>query len=153
MIGIYPDNFRKKVIFLLALLVFSTPIFAQTAERLETLLNEKAITWSQAAAFTLEAARVTTGNKTAFNFAAEKKWLPKNAAPEGKTSLKGVSLLLMKSFDLEGGLFYRIFQSGNHAYRELVNKNVIRAEKAPSSSVTGPEFLFFINRILSIRGE
>ena len=142
---------------LLFLVLFSAPLFSQTAGKLEILLNEKELNWSQATAFVLEAADVKVQEASpadlAFSFAAEQKWLPKNAASGETARLNGVALLLMQSFELKGGLFYRLSKSPHHAYRELVYKNVIRGNTDPDMPVSGQELLLMVSRILSMRGE
>jgi len=150
-------NSLQRRTVLLFLVLFSVPLFSQTAGRLETMLNEKELNWSQAAAFVLEAADVEVREASppdpAFSFAAEQKWLPKNAVPGEAVRLNGVALLLMRSFGLNGGLFYELSKSPHHAYRELVYKNVIRGNADPDMPVSGQDLLFMVSRILSMRGE
>ena len=141
---------KYKILFLAALvLLLTAPVYSQTAVKLEALMNEKAVTWTQAAAFVLEAADIEAANaEDAFKLAAERKWLPANAKADGKASLNGTALLLMKAFDIKGGIFYSISKSPHHAYRELVYKEVIRGTD-PDANVSGPELLLMIGRILS----
>ena len=144
----------KKYFCLFALCIILAPrAFAQTAAKLEALLNEKALTWSAAAAFVLEAsgAADSPDPADAFRFAAEREWLPKNAAPEDAARLDGVALLLMRSFELKGGIFYSLLKNPHHAYRALVYKNVIRGNVDPDMPVSGSELLLMINRIFSIK--
>ena len=126
---------------------------AQIAQKVENLLNEPAITWSRATAFAIEASeRLVYSNETeAFVFASERKWLPKNALPEEKARLSGISLLLMGAFDLKGGLFYSMTKNPHYAYRELIYKEVIQIKSDPEMTVTGEEFIFMINRILTYK--
>ena len=150
---------RSKAAWLLFLGLLSAPLFAQTAVRLEALLNEPALTWSDAAAFVLEASETAPASDQsnspepleAFRAAAERKWLPKNAVPEGTARLNGIALLLMRSFDLKGGIFYSISKSPHHAYRELVYKGLIRGDTDPGMTVSGQQLLLIISRILSVK--
>jgi len=61
--------------------------------------------------------------------------------------------LLMQSFDLKGGIFYRIAKGPHHAYRELVYKNVIRGYTDPKMPVSGQQLLSLISRILAMEEE
>lgn len=142
---------HKKAVLGLMLGILSTSLFAQTAARLEALLNEPALNWSAAAAFVLEAADVSgaAGAADAFGVAAERKWLPKKAVPDGAARLDGIALLLMGSFDLKGGMFYRLAKSPHHAYRELVYRGFIRGEADPAMPVSGQQLLLIVSRILS----
>lgn len=130
---------------------------AQTAAELEDILENNAISYGQAARFTLKAAdlpeftgsQALPGQEEAFSFAVERNWLPKNAASEGKASLDGVSLLIMRSFDMKGGLFYSLFRNPHYAYREMVYQELIQGRSDPKMDVSGSMLLFMINRAIS----
>ena len=146
---------HRKTALLFLLVSLSAPLFAQTAAKLEALLNEPELTWSAAAAFVLEASDFhpadSSNGQDAFSLASERKWLPKNAAPEDPARLNGVALLLMGSFDLKGGIFYRLSKSPHHAYRELVYKGFIRGDTDPGMPVSGQQLLLMISKILSVK--
>jgi len=139
---------KRRLLFLLVVfLVLSAHIFAQTAAELETLLATAALSYEQAASFVLRAADVTaTGS--AFNYAAEQKWLPTKAAPDGIATLDGVSLLVMRAFGIKGGIMYSATKSPRYAYRELVHQGLIQGRADPDLAVSGDRLLFMINRIL-----
>jgi len=157
--------FSRKTVLVFLGFFLSASLFAQTAEKLEVLLNAPELSWSQAAAFVLEAANVEIDGKAslqaapenvsdqAFRFAADKKWLPKAVLPEEAAKLNGIALLLMQSFDMKGGIFYRLAKGPHHAYRELVYKNVIRGYTDPQMPVSGQQLLSLIGRILSMEEE
>ena len=132
--------------------LLSAPLQAQTAARLEALLNQPELSWSEAAAFVLEASETEgySNGADAFSHALEQKWLPKKALSEGPVHLNGIALLLMRSFDLKGGIFYSLFKNPHHAYRELVYKQVIRGETDPDMIVSGSELLLMISRLLTM---
>ena len=141
----------KRVGFLLlfSLLTFNFS-FAQTADRLEALLNTPELRYEQAAAFVLEASDIQVNNPAeAFRYATEKGWLPKNAEARDTARLDGVSLLIMKAFEIKGGAFYSIFQNAHYAYRELEYRNVIEGQTVPSDAVSGEMMLFIVSRVLS----
>jgi len=155
----------KKLFSGKAVLVFlgfflSASLFAQTADKLEALLNKPELSWSMAAAFVLEAANVESDGQVlsedalpadrAFWFAAEHKWLPKAVVPEDAARLNGVALLLMQSFNLKGGIYYRVAKGPHHAYRELVYKNIIRGYTDPQMPVSGQQLISLISRILAM---
>jgi len=143
---------RKTIIFLL-FFTLSAPLFAQTAAKLEALLDEPELTWSAVAAFVLEASAAadSLNQQEAFSFASEREWLPKDAAPADTARLNGVALLLMRSFDLRGGIFYNLSKTPHYAYRELVYKGLIRSETDPDMPVSGRDLLLIISKLLSIK--
>ena len=147
------QGLRRKIGLAVLAGFLSVPLSAQTAARLEALLEKPTITWSDAAVFVLEASEVAVyGNPAdAFAFAMEKKWLPKGAGPDDTARFSGIALLLMQSFGLKGGIFYGVAKSPHHAYRELVYKGIIRGDADPGLAVSGGELLLMINRIFSIK--
>ena len=144
--------------FFLILFFASVSVFAQTPERsrstameIETLLNAKTVTYAQAARFVLEAANAlaTDNSEEAFNYAVQQDWLSKKLSSNDSARLDNISLLLMRSFNLKGGIMYTITKSPHYAYRELVYLNVIQNRADPSVPVSGEQLLFYINRILA----
>ncbi|MCL1815637.1 MAG: OmpA family protein [Treponema sp.] len=133
--------------------LFSPLLWAQTAQKIETLLDTPAITWAGAAVFALEAAdrAVFSNPADAFAYAAERKWLPKDAAPQDTARLNGIALLLMGSFDIKGGIFYSLAKNPHYAYRELVYREVIEGRIDPDMTVSGEDFLYYINRLFALR--
>ena len=147
-----------KIRFILPIALFLLviwPLSAQTAQRIEAMLDEPALNWGEAAIFALEA----SGNaafsdlQEAFDYAKDLKWLPKKAQKGEPAKLSGVALLFMRAFELKGGIFYSLFKNPRFAYRELVYQEVIQGRADPDMQVSGADFLFMIGRVLSIVGD
>ena len=156
MIGVINVFLRVRRLFLLAalLVVGLFSLSAQTAPQIETLLDQPEMNWADAVSFTLEAAEQAALDPVdAFNFAAERKWLPKNAAPDARVRLDGFAHLLIQAFELKGGIFYSLTKSPHYAYRELVYREVIQGRADPHDVVSGQELLFLVSQILSVVGE
>jgi hypothetical protein len=117
---------------------------------METLLNTPRISYAQAARFALEASEtaVLEEPEEAFSYAVRKNWLPKNSSPQEEATLEGISLLLMGSFSLRGGIFYSIFMNPHFAYHELIYKKAIFGRTDPDQSVSGELFLHILGRVL-----
>jgi len=139
------------VVNLFFLLSLSTKLPAQTADEIETLLNTNAVTYSQAVRFVLEAADLAAiaDPGEAFQYAKEQNLLPKKAAPDAAVTLENISLILMKSFKVKGGIHYTISKNPHYAYRELVYKEIIQGRADPGMKVSGDQLLFMIGRLLS----
>jgi outer membrane protein OmpA-like peptidoglycan-associated protein len=143
----------------LSLLIFNFSLFichAQSpAEEIETLLSTKAVTYAAAARFLLEASEtiITYDPDEAFRYAVARNWLPKKAAPDTLARLDGVSLLLMRSFGIKGGIMYSIIKNPHYAYRELAYKHIILGRAEPAMNVSGERLLFITLRILNLRDE
>jgi len=93
----------------------------------------------------------TAVHEEAFNYAAQQNWLPKNVSANDPARLDGVSLLLMRSFNVNGGLFYKLTKNPHYAYRELTYINVIQGRADPMMNVSGGQLLFITGRLLARR--
>jgi len=126
-----------------------------TAAEIEMLLNTSAVTYAQAARFLLEAsdAMVTSDHEEAFRYAAQRGWLPKKVSANDTARLDSISLLLMRSFDVKGGLLYTVTKSPHFAYRELTYRETIQGRANPGMNVSGEMLLFITGRILSQLGD
>jgi len=127
-------------------------LFAQeTAEEIESLLSKDVITYAAAARFLLEASDtfVTSDVHEAFRYATQQKWLPKKIAENDAARLDGVSLLIMRSFGMKGGIMYSIIKGPHYSYRELKSKNIIQGRADPATLVSGERLLFLTSKVLS----
>ena len=141
---------RGLALFCYLLIVTCSLLFSQTADRIEALFDTQELSYEQAAAFVLEAADMQMSNQAdAFRYATERNWLPKNVEARDRARLDGVSLLVMKAFEIKGGAFYSVFQNVHYAYRELEYRNVIEGKTVPAMAVSGEMMLFIVGRVLS----
>lgn len=141
--------------FLSLSVVFFTALslHAQTAVEMDALLETQALTYSQAARFILPASGALADNvsaDSAFGAAVDKGWLPKTAAAGDTARLDAVALLLMKAFDLRGGLFYRLFPTARYAYRELSYKRIIQGTVDSSMPLSGEYFFQILGRTMDL---
>ena len=141
------------LIFMMAVPVY---LYSQTAQLIEELLNTDAVSNQQAAWLVLEAADISrqmgiNSQIEAFRFAAEQQWLPMNAQAHGRARLDQISYLIMRSFNMRGGIFYSLFGGPHYAYRELVYRNLILGKTVPRMHVSGYDLLFIVNRVLSFQ--
>jgi len=157
----------SSVVFFLCLLTTTVLLSAQTAEdelaqeqpawrpstatEIETLLGTNTVTYAQAARFVLEASdtMTTAVHEEAFSYAQEQGWLPRKVKADDTARLDGVALLLMRSFNLKGGLLYSLDKNPRYAYRELKYMDVIQGRADPGMKVSGEKLLFITGRILS----
>jgi outer membrane protein OmpA-like peptidoglycan-associated protein len=121
-----------------------------TADELEMLLGIPRVSYGQAARFVLEAAdaAVLQNPDEAFAYAVERNWYPGKARAEAPVPLSRVSQLIMRSFELKGGIFYSLFKNPRYSYRELVYKKVILGKSDPGQPVSGELLLQIVGRVL-----
>jgi hypothetical protein len=134
--------------------MLSAPVYAQTAAELETILRTTAVSCGQAARFTLAAAEITSPQDAAqaFAFAAERSWLPKKAAAEKPITLAELSFLIMKAFDMKGGMTYAILPGPRYAYRSMISRSFIQGNADPAMTVSGDRFLLILGNVLNAAG-
>ena len=132
----------------------SSAIEGPTAAEIELLLNEPAITYRQAAWFTLITAidEFATGieayvSEHAFVEAWDKGWFDKDAEREAFITMAGLSYLMMNAFDIKGGLMYRLFKTPRNAYRELKNMGYISGDVSANQTVSGEQFFQILGSV------
>jgi hypothetical protein len=138
-----------KIWWLLFLPLF--PVNAQTAREMDALLASPALTYGQAARFVLPAAGAAAVNvsaESAFTTAVDRGWLPKTASAGGAARLDGAALLVMRAFELRGGLFYRLFPNPRYAYRELVHRGIIQGQVDGAMPLSGELFFQILGRAM-----
>jgi len=144
---------KKCRVFWVAFFLCAGALFqaaGSTAAEIEMLLEAQVVTYAQASRFVLDAAgqEAFANPDQAFAFARERNWLPRRATSEAPATLGGVSLLLMQSFELQGGLLFSITRSAHFAYRELEYIGVIHGRAVQSQQVSGNTLLYITGRVL-----
>jgi hypothetical protein len=128
--------------------------WGQTAAELERILDTDRVTYTQAAYFALASAVESSPDQAgAFALALERGWLPAKAEPAAPVKLRDVSLLMMKAFNLSGGLMYRLFPGPRYAYREMTRRGFIEGRAYPGLTVSGEHFLQILGNVLSYTGD
>jgi outer membrane protein OmpA-like peptidoglycan-associated protein len=150
-----------RYIFVVFLLLISAFVPAQTAQRIEELLEKETINYKEAAwiileasgRFSLENTDVVSGPEKAYGYAEENGWLPGNITADTTATLEGVSLLIMHSFGIKGGIFCSVFKSPHYAYRELVYRGIIQGRVSPKTAVSGDMLIFNANQTIMRQEE
>jgi hypothetical protein len=142
------NSFRAALCFF-----FIIPAFlpAQTAERLDALLDNAGVSYAETAMMVLPAAGLAgedVSPGTAFAEARARGLLPKAAEPGGAVRLGELAFLIMGAFDMKGGLFYTLFPGPRYAYRELVYRKLIQGRNDPALTVSGERLLRILGRAL-----
>ena len=152
---------NSRYIFVVYFMLASAFIPAQTAQRIEQLLEKETIDYKEAAWIILEASGkfsfvntdVVSSSEKAYQYASENGWLPGNIDADTTATLEGVSLLIMHSFGIKGGILYSIFKSPHYAYRELVYKGIIQGRISPKMPVSGNMLIFGTNQTIMLQEE
>ena len=149
-------NYSSSLPFLLFYLLifnFSFAAFAQTAAELETVLQAPAVSCAQAAWLVLSSGNnVSVNIETAFAQAASRGWL-KKAQPDDPITLGKLSFLIMKAFDLKGGMMYALLPGPRYAYRSMLSRSFIQGTADPAMTVNGERFLVILGKVLSAQED
>ena len=145
-------NIYTVIVLCTLFFVLCFPLFPQSADEIESLLDADAVNYGQAARLVLLAsANRDLSEGAAFGFVEEQGWLPKGVESGDTAKLSGLSLLVMRAFDIKGGAFYTLTGGAHYAYRELVHKNIIQGRSDPAMAVSGDLLLFIVNRVLAFQ--
>ncbi|MCL2127197.1 MAG: hypothetical protein FWH38_02985 [Treponema sp.] len=135
----------------LVFLLLLFPAHGQSPGDIERLLDEKELSCAQAAWFALAAApgaaAETLDADGAFSAARERGWLPAKAEGRDPVTMGSLSLLIMKAFELKGGLMYRLTGNSRYAYREMRDRGFLGARAYPSQTVSGEQFLEILDYV------
>jgi hypothetical protein len=153
----------SKNLFLAFSFLFATPAFlpAQTAVKMDAILETPVISCAQAAWFVLAAVNTVpsespvqdTGTEDAFKQAIDNNWLPQQTDPDDPITLKALSFLLMRAFNIKGGLMYAILPGPRYAFRTLASRSLIQGTADPNMTVSGERFLHILGNVLSYMGK
>jgi hypothetical protein len=128
--------------------------FAQTAEKLDAVLDAEQVSFVQAAAIVLPAAGLLppeAGDDEAFAYARD--WFPRRAERDIPIKMGELSHLVMRSFGLSGGLLYALFPGPRYAYRALAWRRLLPFNPDPARTVSGEELLHITGLALSLAGD
>lgn len=144
---------RKKIFLPLFLFVLFGIVFvsAQSNEIIDRILSEKKASFGDAALVVLSAGGVIPEKATvidAVKYIKENysQFLKKSA--EDPINASEFSFLLMKTFNLKGGIMYMLFPGPRYAYRELLYRKVLSVKGGPYRKITGEDLLRALQIVL-----
>jgi hypothetical protein len=140
---------------------FMIPPFvpAQVAAELEDVLQATVLTCVQAARVVLACAgsqgNTKRGDPTVpaaerdFGQAMNNGWLPKGTRPYENITLEKLSLLMMKAFNIRGGMVYAILPGPRCAFRTMLGRCFIEGPSDPAAAVSGIRFLQILEKVIN----
>ena len=142
-------------LFLLLLPAFA---FAQNASEMDSVLTADTVSAAKAARFVLGAVDLlpagisaAEAEKAAYDMASQKDWIRVSSGEA--VTMKDAAFLIMKAFDLKGGVMYRLFKNPRYAYREMVYQKLITGHTDQKMKVTGEKLLQILDSTLSYAGR
>ena len=139
--------------FLLFLILLPALAFTQTAAEMDAMLQADTVSAARAARFVLGSADLlppelsgAAAEQAAYDMAASNGWIKIGA--EESITLKDTAFLIMKAFNLKGGVMYSLFKNPRYAYREMVYRKLIQGVTDQSMKVSGQKLLQILDRTL-----
>ena len=128
---------------------------AQSNELLDQLLQESQASFGDVVYLTLAAAKIVPETATpdqAIQTLQQQNWKAAILAADAPISLGDYSYLLMKAFNVKGGIFYSLFPGPRYACRELGFLKVIPSDARPLRNVSGEEAVRILSNMLALQG-
>jgi hypothetical protein len=139
---------------LLAALSGGAGLFAQANELVDEFVEQKPALYGHAAYLILTASGKIPETATieeAATYAQDQRWGLANLKVDAPVSLDQVSLLIMKSLELQGGIFYTLFPSPRYALRELTFLRVAAKPNWPDKLVAGDEVMRMLTKAIDLK--
>lgn len=148
----------KKCCLLLPVLLLAgtAMVFAQSNKLIDELLDQKEAGYATTAYMVLSAAGVIpegSNPDSALAALAEKNWGASVPTEPRSISLGEYSFLLMKAFEIPGGLMYSLIPGPRYAAREVAYLGFVREDTSPYRRVSGEEVMRILGSVLSWKEE
>ena len=141
----------KPILCIFLFFVIGLFAFGQSNTIMDSLLEEEQTTWGSAAYLVLTAARIIPEDSTQAD-AVEKLesqgWHKEVGAAEESIRLGEYSHMLMKAFEIHGGIMYSLIPGPRYASRELYFKRIIRQHSSPYRTLNGEEAVDILGSLL-----
>ena len=148
---------KKSILFLGIMFVCLTFILsAQSNTVIDELLEKEKANWGNTAYLVLTAAELIDENtdiSKVLNSMNLQQWEMEIKQTNELITLGEYSYLLMKAFDVPGGLMYKLIPGPRYAARELSYLNFIDNDKSPYRMLSGEEVLRIMGRLLEWKEE
>ena len=148
--------FRKPILLGVFFMVTVFPLISQSNEMIDKLLSEEKARFGLAAYLVLAAGgEIAEGASVneAMNALAEPKFsILKDKTEEDFINFRELAYLIMQSFEMKGGILYRIFPSPRYAYKEMLFLNVLSSKRADRAPINSDDMMRLLGRVMEWRG-
>ncbi|MDR2510428.1 MAG: hypothetical protein LBC77_07285 [Spirochaetaceae bacterium] len=80
------------------------------------------------------------------------KMMPSGKEITGNADLAGIALLIMRAFEIRGGIFYTLFKNRRYAFREMLYRGVFDIDDDPRDSVSASRLELILARAKALSG-
>ena len=138
----------------LLLLVLSMPLFSQSNSLIDDLLDQEQATIALASYIVLSSGGIISEDASpdsAAETVLQRQWMRSDKGSDDFISLGEFCFIVMKTYELQGGVMYRIFPGPRYAARELVYRNFVYGNTSPYRGISGNEALHILRSVLDAR--
>ena len=144
----------RRLLWVVVMLGACVSVGAQSNVFLDEFLSQEAVAYGPASYLVLlGAGRIAESDsqERALGMLAEQGWAIWDKGPDEPLSLGEYALLLMRSFEIEGGLMYRLSGLPRYAARELVYLGLIQGRARPGMTLSGERAVRILGRVLAYK--
>lgn len=139
----------------LAFLLLSVPLFAQSNSVIDSVLSQKQASFEDSVYLILTAGNLLPSSgsvQDALDILKQKGWLTIPAKPDAPITFGQYAFLLMKTFNIPGGVLYSLFPGPRYAGREVDYKGWTPSNLSPYEGLSGRDALYILRSYLDSRG-
>jgi len=139
----------------LAFLLLSAPLFAQSNSVIDSVLSQKQASFEDSVYLILTAGNLLPSSgsvQDALDILKQKGWLTIPAKPDAPITFGQYAFLLMKTFNIPGGVLYSLFPGPRYAGREVDYKGWTPSNLSPYEGLSGRDALYILRSYLDSRG-
>jgi len=136
-------------------LVLGASLGAQSNEMIDALLAESQASYGKASVLALAGAgliKADAAPEDALASLAERGWAIEGRAAEAPISTGEFAFLLMRAFQMKGGLMYRVLPGPRYATRELSYEKLLKPKAAPGDPLTGENAVRLVGELTERKG-
>lgn len=143
---------KKRITFILCFLLFPFFICAQNFNHLNSIVETEKITLEQVSflvASYLDSEDESISLEQSFVKLSQMGYFLENDKPSDFITVKKLSGIYAKVFNIKGGIFYRLFKkSDRYAFKELMALGYFPDNVDPSDSVSGVDAIGLLNDMM-----
>ena len=150
---------KKTTGFLAAILlccIGTLTVSGQSNEALDLLLEEQKATLGNTAYLIMVAADIAPENWTveqSVNELASRGWGFEDSQAEELVNLGSLAFIIMKSFEMKGGIMYAIFPGPRYAAKEFAYRRLVPGNTSPYRILSGLDVVNILGRALDFLGQ
>ena len=141
----------------LVLILLPALAFGQTAAEMDVMLQADTVSGARLARFVLGSSGLLPpglsgpqAEKAAYDMALSNGWI--TISPEENATQKDAAFLIMKAFNLKGGVMYSLLGNPRYAYREMVYQKLIMGRTDQAMKVSGKKLLQILDKTIKYAG-